>query len=99
MFRQTLARAADRTRFSAPIVVCGDAHVAHVEADLMAAGIVEARIIVEPAKRSTAPAIEHAATPHDLLSMPLAMPSEHVLTDTSAFPDDITATQTHSKAG
>src|SRR3546814_16037129 len=35
MFRQTLARAADRTRFSAPIVVCGDAHVEHVAAGLL----------------------------------------------------------------
>src|SRR3546814_9525267 len=92
MFRQTLARAADRTRFSAPIVVCGDAHVAHVEADLMAAGIVDARIIVEPAARSTAPAIALAALALDPQSMLLVMPSDHAMTDVSAFLDAIAAT-------
>src|SRR3546814_18979257 len=92
MFRQTLARAADRTRFSAPIVVCGDAHVAHVEADLMAAGIVDARIIVEPAARSTAPAIALAALALDPQSMLLVMPSDHDMTDVSEFLDAIAAT-------
>src|SRR3546814_3037393 len=92
MVRQTLARAADRPRFSAPIVVCGDAHVAHVEADLMAAGIVDARIIVEPAARSTAPAIALAALALDPQSMLLVMPSDHAMTDVSAFLDAIAAT-------
>src|SRR3546814_2019757 len=34
MFRQTLDRVTDRTRFAPPMIVCGAAHVAHVEADL-----------------------------------------------------------------
>ena len=49
MFLQTLDRAVDRDRFAAPLIVCGPAHVAHVEADLAAAGVTDARIIVEPA--------------------------------------------------
>lgn len=92
MFRRTLARAADRTRFAAPIVVCGNAHVAHVEADLAAAGIVDARIIVEPAARSTAPAIALAALALDPRSVMLVMPSDHAMTDVSAFLDAIAVT-------
>jgi len=88
MFRQTLARAADRGRFSAPIIVCGSAHVRHVEADLAAAGIDDARILVEPAARNTAPAVALAAlaalatAPDAIL---LVMPADHVMTDVPAF--------------
>lgn len=88
MFLQTLGRAADRARFAAPLVVCGDAHVAHVEADLAAAGIADARIIVEPAARNTAPAIALAALAalaDDPAATILVMPADHVMTDVPAF--------------
>src|SRR3546814_19760728 len=55
MFRQTLARAADRTRFSAPIVVCGHAHFAPVEAALMSAGTVDAPNLIPPAAPTPPP--------------------------------------------
>ena len=36
MFRQTLDRVSDRTRFAATLIVCGPGHVDHVETDLAA---------------------------------------------------------------
>ena len=63
MFLQTLGRAADRARFAAPLVVCGDAHVAHVEADLAAVGIADARIIVEPARALARQSIARTSSP------------------------------------
>lgn len=88
MFLQTIERAVDRARFAAPLVVCGPAHVAHVEADLAAAGITDARIIVEPAARNTAPAIALAALAalaDDPEATILVMPADHVMTDVPAF--------------
>lgn len=90
MFAQTLARASDRSRFAAPIIVCGPGHVAHVRADLAAAHIADATIIVEPAARNTAPAIGLAA--HWLAAddaLMLVMPSDHVIADLSAFLDAV----------
>ncbi len=88
MFRLTLDRVADRRRFAAPMVVCGPAHVAHVEAELAAAAIADARIIVEPAARNTAPAIALAAQSariDDPAVRTLVMPADHVMSDVAAF--------------
>lgn len=86
MFRQTLDRAIDRTCFAAPIIVCGAGHVPDVEADLAAAGVEDARIIIEPAGRNTAPAIAlaaHLCNPADATM--LAMPADHVMSDVVQF--------------
>ncbi len=85
MFAQTLARAADRSRFTAPIIVCGPGHVAHVCADLAASAIEDATIIVEPAARNTAPAIALAAHAAGADATLLVMPSDHVIADLPAF--------------
>lgn len=86
MFAQTLARVADRSRFTAPLIVCGPGHVDHVCADLAAANIADATIIVEPAARNTAPAIALAAHAAGADDTPLlVMPSDHVIADLPAF--------------
>lgn len=85
MFLQTLNRVTDRGRFAAPLIVCGPAHLPYVETDLAAAGIRDARIIVEPAARNTAPAIALAALAVDPGSTLLVMPADHVMTDVPAF--------------
>ncbi|WP_428680968.1 mannose-1-phosphate guanylyltransferase/mannose-6-phosphate isomerase [Sphingopyxis sp.] len=102
MFLQTLDRAVDRDRFAAPLIVCGPAHVAHVEADLAAAGVTDARIIVEPAARNTAPAIALAALAafaDDPAATILVMPADHVMTDVPAFLDAIEAARPAVDAG
>ena len=92
LFYETLARVCDRTRFTAPMIVCGAGHVEHVRSDLVRAGIDDATIIVEPAPRNTAPAIALAAcaapTADALL---LVMPSDHVMTKCRAFYDAVDA--------
>jgi len=88
MFLQTLNRAVDRSRFTAPMIVCGLHHVAHVEADLLTAGIDDARILIEPAPRNTAPAIAlaaFAALTEDSHATLLVMPADHVMTDVPAL--------------
>lgn len=85
MFAQTLARVADRSRFAAPLIVCGPGHVTHVRGDLAAAGIADATIIVEPAARNTAPAIALAAHAAGADATLLVMPSDHVIADLPAF--------------
>lgn len=102
MFLQTVERAKDRSRFAAPLVVCGPAHVAHVEADLAAARIDDARIIVEPAARNTAPAIALAALvalANDPAATILVMPADHVMTDVPAFLRAIEAAMPAVEAG
>lgn len=91
MFAETLARVADRSRFAAPLVVCGQGHVAHVAADLALSGVTDATIIVEPAARNTAPAIALAAlaaTPDACL---LVMPSDHDMARPEGFHDAVSA--------
>lgn len=99
MFRQTLARVTDRARFAPPLIVCGPAHVAHVEADLAAAGIADATIIVEPAARNTAPAIALAALAGDPEATLLIMPADHLMTDVTAFHRAIEAALPAVEAG
>lgn len=91
MFRQTLTRVVDRARFAPPLIVCGPAHVAHIEADLAAAGVADAAIIVEPAARNTAPAIALAALAGDPDATLLVMPADHLMTDVTAFHSAIDA--------
>ncbi|MFM6852578.1 MAG: mannose-1-phosphate guanylyltransferase, partial [Sphingopyxis sp.] len=89
MFRLTLDRCADRAIFAPPMIVCGAGHIDFVERDLMAAGIADATIMVEPAARNTAPAIALAALATQAAwgdAAPiLVMPSDHVMTDAAAF--------------
>ena len=85
MFRQTVDRASDRRRFTAPIIVCGPSHVDQVTTELAAANVTDARIVVEPAARNTAPAIALAAGLCETNSVMLVMPADHVMTDVRPF--------------
>lgn len=82
MFEATVARCADRARFAAPMIVANARHADLIEAQL---GGIEAKLVLEPLARNTAPAIALAA----LLAAPdaplLVMPSDHVIADESAF--------------
>lgn len=83
LFEATAARCSDSAHFAAPIVVTGQAHLAHVEAQL--AENDQAQIIVEPSARNTAAAIALAAArlPDDAIM--LVCPSDHHIADTAAF--------------
>lgn len=81
LFAATLARSADPAQFTAPIVVTGTAHLAHVQAQSGA----DTQIIIEPDARNTAAAIALAAArlPEDAIM--LVCPSDHHIADMAAF--------------
>jgi mannose-1-phosphate guanylyltransferase/mannose-1-phosphate guanylyltransferase/mannose-6-phosphate isomerase len=83
LFEAALARCPASGGFSAPIVVTGHKHLAHVEAQLgMVAG---AQVLVEPSARNTAAAIALAAyrLPEDAVM--LVCPSDHYIGNVEAF--------------
>lgn len=91
LFQQTLARATDLCQ-QAPIIICSAEHRFRVAEQLRAADLprtVEARIVLEPAARNTAPAIAlaaHAALDaHPRGARLLVLPSDHVLKDQQAL--------------
>lgn len=90
MFQLTALRTAQRKDFAPPQVIANVAHADLVEDQLAAIGIDNARILLEPCARNTAPAIALAAwsapAPDSLL---LVMPSDHVIADGAAFLDAI----------
>lgn len=83
LFEQAVARVSGDDRFAPPMVVAGAAH-----ADLVTAQLGDApgaRLVIEPAAKSTAPAIALAAAllPDDAVM--LVCPSDHYIADSSAF--------------
>ena len=86
MFQMTLARVMDRDFFTPPLVVGNGAHAALIAAQAQEAGIADARVILEPCARNTAPAIALAALAVDDVKAPmLVMPSDHLIADVPAF--------------
>ncbi len=83
LFEQALLRCREAAHFDPAVVVTGQAHLAHVEAQLC--GLPGARVIVEPAAKNTAAAIALAALrlPEDEIM--LVCPSDHHIADCEAF--------------
>jgi mannose-1-phosphate guanylyltransferase len=82
MFQLTLDRASDAGRFAEPLIVANARHADLIEGQL---GECAATLILEPLARNTAPAIALAALAANPADPLLVMPSDHVITDTSAF--------------
>ena len=73
--------------FAPPIIMTGETFRFMATDQAEALGLMDARVVVEPSGRDTAPAILAAAllledTPNDLM---LVAPSDHVITDVPAF--------------
>ncbi|MGD9713817.1 MAG: mannose-1-phosphate guanylyltransferase/mannose-6-phosphate isomerase, partial [Thermomicrobiales bacterium] len=88
LLQQTITRAADRSRFAAPIVVANQEHRFLIAEQLRALGVNDPTIVLEPARRNTAPAATIAA----LLArkshsdaMLLVMPVDHLVEDIDGF--------------
>jgi len=87
MIQETVARTRGKD-FTAPIVIAGQEHRFMIAEQLRAAGIADARIILEPAGRNTAPAAAVAALKvleDDPDGLILLMPSDHVVGNVKAF--------------
>lgn len=83
LFTATVLRCEPAAGFGAPVIVTGDAHLAHVEDQLPDRA--NTRIIVEPAGRNTAAAIALAALVLDPDDVMLVCPSDHHIGDVGAF--------------
>jgi len=88
LFQQAVLRATDSDLFAPVMVIAGADHRFMVAAQLQEAGGVNARIVLEPMGRNTAPAVALAAllvaevAPDRLL---LLMPADHLISDVAAF--------------
>ncbi|WP_189621661.1 sugar phosphate nucleotidyltransferase, partial [Novosphingobium colocasiae] len=83
LFEASLRRCPSDLGFAAPVVVTGQVHLEHVEAQLR--GIDGAQVLVEPVGRNTAAAIAMAACrlPDDAVM--LVCPSDHHIGNAQAF--------------
>jgi mannose-1-phosphate guanylyltransferase len=97
LFEAALHRAADRSIFTAPIIVTGKAHLGHVESQLALAP--DASVVVEPAARNTAAAIALAALRLPLDAVMLVCPSDHHIGDPSAFAQAAQAAEVLARQG
>jgi mannose-1-phosphate guanylyltransferase/mannose-6-phosphate isomerase len=87
MIQDTVARVRGED-FAAPIVISGQEHRFLIAEQLRAAGVNDARIILEPAGRNTAPAAAIAALKileDDPDGLMLLTPSDHIVADIKAF--------------
>ena len=102
LFAEALDRVRGRERFSAPVVVGSIDHGDLCEEALAADGE-DARLILEPCARNTAPAIIMAASVvsqlHGEDALMLVMPSDHVIEDVTAFHDAIRKGEPAARAG
>mgnify|MGYP002336061776 CR=1 FL=1 len=92
LFQEALARVRDREQFASPVVVGSVRHADLCERELVEEGA-DARLILEPCARNTAPAILMAAAAilelHGPEALLLVMPSDHVIEDVAAFHEAI----------
>jgi mannose-1-phosphate guanylyltransferase/mannose-1-phosphate guanylyltransferase/mannose-6-phosphate isomerase len=94
MLQATAGRIGDVARFAPPVVVANARHAQAIGDQLRAVGIDEARLILEPVARNTAPAIALAAleiAAEDPATPILVMPSDHVIGNITAFHEAIAA--------
>ena len=91
LFQATVSRVVGgmgAIEFRAPIVLCNHRYADLVEAELAAAGVEPAAIVLEPAPRNTAAVAAIAAAVAgevDLDALVLLLPADHLVADTPAF--------------
>ena len=83
LFDETIARLSDSSLFSAPIVVANIRQEAALREVL--ANLPQARILLEPVKRDSGPAIALAALAADADELLLICPSDQHIADVAAF--------------
>ena len=102
LFQKALERVRDRLRFAAPVVVGSLRHAELCERELKEESD-QARLILEPCARNTAPAIAMAAfdirETHGDDALMLVMPSDHVIEDVEAFHQAIFLAEGSARTG
>jgi mannose-1-phosphate guanylyltransferase/mannose-6-phosphate isomerase len=92
MFRATVDRVATLPGVEAPMVVCNQDHRFGIRSELDAADYPDARMILEPVGRNTAPAVAVAALDlqaRDLDPLLLVLPADHVIRNEEAFAEAV----------
>lgn len=101
LFRLTVERVADRTRFAAPLVMGSLRHAELCEGEL--SEIEGARLILEPCARNTGAAVAMAAVAardtHGEDALLLVMPSDHLIEDVAAFHEAVDRGCAAARAG
>ncbi len=105
MLQDTVVRVRDIPAIQSPIVVCNEEHRFLIADQLADSGVADARILLEPIGRNTAPAVALAAevllsqaesTEDPLL---LVLPADHVIADATAFRAAVTVAAPFATAG
>lgn len=102
LLQQTALRVSDRATFSAPLVMAQEDHRFVIAEQLRALGITDSQVVLEPARRNTAPAVATAAliaAETDPEATLLVMPVDHLVRDTQAFHDTVMAATAAASAG
>lgn len=102
LLQEAVLRAADRKIFGAPIVIANVEHRFVIAEQLRAVGVDDARIVLEPVGRNTAPAVAVAAilaARDDPEAIILVMPSDHVIADQAGFISAIDVARGASETG
>jgi mannose-1-phosphate guanylyltransferase/mannose-6-phosphate isomerase len=101
LLQETAQRAAGRD-FAPPVVVCNQEHRFLIAEQLRAVGIRDARIVLEPVGRNSAPAIAAAAVlvaEDDPDAVLLMLAADHVIGDTAALHRSFAAAAAAARAG
>ena len=84
MLELTLERVSDRSMFAPPLIVAGDDHAWQV-GEIVRAVADDARLMIEPFGRDTAPAIAAAALAVDPDALILVLPADHLIAAHTGF--------------
>jgi mannose-1-phosphate guanylyltransferase/mannose-1-phosphate guanylyltransferase/mannose-6-phosphate isomerase len=102
MLQDTAARVADAERFQPLTVVANEAHRFVIAEQLREIGVEDARIVLEPVARNTAPAVAVAAllaAEQDPDALVLVMPADHVILDAASFHRAVAAGEAAARKG
>lgn len=92
LFQQTVRRAMDLPDAAFPVIVASDDHRFLAAEQLQEMGVKDARILLEPVARNTAPAIAVgalAALDKDPDAVVLVLPADHLIGNTETFSDAV----------
>jgi mannose-1-phosphate guanylyltransferase/mannose-6-phosphate isomerase len=101
LLQETAQRAAGRD-FASPVVVCNHEHRFLIAEQLRAVGVRDARIVLEPVGRNSAPAIAAAAllvAEDDSDAVLLMLAADHVIVDTAALHRSFAAAAVAARSG
>jgi mannose-1-phosphate guanylyltransferase/mannose-6-phosphate isomerase len=102
LLQETAGRVSDRGRFHPVLVIANDEHRFVVAEQLRDQGLTDARIVLEPVGRNTAPAAAVAALlieEEDPEGVMLLLPSDHVIGDAGEFQRAVDRAQTLARDG